>query len=127
LLVAQGDDDAPGPVAAAAKVYVVNGGQVAGGVLPFKHPALLRVGGHARRRGFQHDQQRVVFVLHRVGGGLLEVEHQAGAVFTLGDVDGAQVAVVDVDARLPGGVGHAGQVQRNARRGLDDKADGLGL
>ena len=57
-----------------------------------------------------------------VGGGLLQVEHHPGALAGLHNGHRLQVALVDLDRGTPHGVGHPGEIQRNAGGRLNGKA-----
>ncbi len=82
-------------------------------------------GGHRHRRHrIQRQHQGLALQLRLVLGGLLEVEHQAGAFTRLGHRHGAQIAQVDLLVAAPAGVAHARQVQRNARWRLQHKSAG---
>jgi hypothetical protein len=60
-----------------------------------------------------------------IGGRLLEVQHEAGALTRAGHTDRPHIALVDFHAAHPQAVADLRQVHRHARRRLDDEARGL--
>ena len=88
--------DAAGAVGAAAEVEVL-AAAACRGCGSRRTLAARRWPGAAAADRLQRHQQRLALDLGLVGGGLLEVQHQPGAVAGLHHVDRAQVALVDVD------------------------------
>ncbi len=124
LRARQADDDAPGAVAAAAEIDVLE--RLRGRVQRGCELRRLLGAGHGRPGDIEHQQQRLALQLGAVARGLLEVEHQARAVTGLRHAHRTQVALVDLDAVAAQGVGHAGQVDGDARRRLHREAVGDG-
>ena len=81
-------------------------------------------GSRCRRGGgrIEYQQKHLAFELRLVVGRLLEIEHQACSFASLCDAHGSQIALVDLDAGATERVTHTGQVNRDARRGLDREA-----
>jgi hypothetical protein len=121
LVVRQFDHHAAGRIRSAAEVEVLDRLRVAGAV--FGELRRRGGGGPARRpHRVQRHQQRLALQLRLVAGGRLQVEHQPRAVTGGDHVDRAQVALVQFDRRAAQAVAGAGDVQRDARGGLDGEA-----
>ncbi|MDH6593031.1 hypothetical protein M2165_002920 [Variovorax sp. TBS-050B] len=120
LVVRQVDDHAAGVVGAHAEIDVAQRQGVAVAVFGEDRGRGRRERGAGHR--LEDHQQRLALDLGLVGGRLLEVQHHAAAFAGLHHVHRAQVALVHVDGGAPDGIGHAGKVERDARRRLDHEA-----
>jgi hypothetical protein len=127
LVVRQIDDHAPGAVGTTAEVDVLQRDRTA--VQGLGEPGLLRRSirtGHAlaARWRIEQNQQGLALQFGAVGGGLLQIQHEAGSFAGLRDVDRTQVALVNLYARLSRAVDDTRKVDRHPRRGLHREAVG---